>query len=361
MIRVVAICVLAACGIPRAIDHVADSIDRAIDSLERQTTTLDQALGDAIADVEHLTAETRAELQHMLDSAVEGLGQEARCTVDFVKVRVKESLIELKSSLIGGRPYVRRPVFCVARPSSIDLVAWRDGRVPSIQISGYDLDTASLTTTLQERDRELVLPAKAIVNHVGPYQLVINLRDELVPLRDSTLQVVFGGSLGPPLEVAVTKPPVQGCDEVQIEAAIPDIQVIATHLVRGDADLNGHGPSYWAAIDVFAGTGSQLTYRIRFRATETRSDWTTIEGTKTGALYELPTRYADYDIVGIVEGMRSETPGAVFPTTFAPGGPVKQLTFVGDRNGIDVGFASALATFAAPLHLKLQRVRNCQR
>lgn len=364
---------LGGCG---ALGRIAQSTERAVESIDRAILSL-QAESEAFRDVlQQLVAQlepgrVRAELEVLLARTIQTAGQETRCTADFLAARVREALVSLKTELLGGAPYQRRPVFCTAVPSSIDLAAWRRGEVTSVTVSGYDLDQVdAFAVRLRGITGTRELAAAPLVNRAGPYELVLNLRQELVPLRDDSLQLVVDGERGPALELAITRAPDPACDTRTVPAgALPVLELVPQTRAAGDSDFKGHGPILTASVDLFVEEERRIVYRLRFRAVETRSDWTRVEGERRGQLYALTPQLADYQISNIRPGLRSETPaGGIRYTTpnhapqpFHPAeGPVDQFIFVGDTDGSDVG-RTGVKALMRPLQLELTRVRNCAR
>jgi hypothetical protein len=123
---------------------------------------------------------------------------------------------------------------------------------------------------------------------------------------------------------------------------------------NGDAEFEGHGPDVDFNAQLFVANGNQLWLMVHMRAIETRSDWTTAEGTR---YYQIATLSGQ--ISGILSGTtmthryRDSNHGRdVF--SFAPGDLAERLEYVGDTRGNEAGSRTGVQVFLQPITVALR-------
>lgn len=122
----------------------------------------------------------------------------------------------------------------------------------------------------------------------------------------------------------------------------------------GDTEYNGHGPITTFQARLFVANGNQLWLSIHMRAIETRSDWTTAEGTQQ---YLLATTQGN--ISGVLTNAFSthsyrDTNHGRDIFAFQPGDLVQQLEYVGDTRGNDAGSRTGVQVFLQPITVVIQ-------
>lgn len=98
------------------------------DQVDQVVRTLTDELHQAIAN----------DLAALVDGAIQATAAEVRCTSDFYRARLEQSIRGLLATLQGEQPQAPDPSICTILPPSIDL-NMAPNRLRPLVISGYDL------------------------------------------------------------------------------------------------------------------------------------------------------------------------------------------------------------------------------
>jgi hypothetical protein len=163
---------LAGCGLSSSIDRLTATIDtrtaEAIHTLDNAISALSSESSDwrtVITNLEKdiskdVQSTLRTEIQDLTRVAVLSAGSEFRCNAEYMRLRVRQSLIQIRNSLVSdlnsllGKsvkfplPLIPEsplePFICSAVPSAVDMTLDPERR-SKIDIFGFDLRTRPIT------------------------------------------------------------------------------------------------------------------------------------------------------------------------------------------------------------------------
>ncbi len=127
---------------------------------------------------------------------------------------------------------------------------------------------------------------------------------------------------------------------------------------RGDREYNGHGPKVTFSLSL-GHNGTTVSFTVRMRAEETVSDWTTVDETRTEALYNAESGWQVSRILSAPSVSHGYTDTNHSVDVFSPGGPVQRLEYVGDTDGDEAGSRTGVRVFYNPVRLELRQISNC--
>jgi hypothetical protein len=129
------VAILSGCQeIPRALRILDDAIRRLETESYNWRTVLEETRDELIKAGQSTIA---TEVSNTLSRAVSDSAVEIRCTVDFMRDRVREDLIRIRAQVTHEK-ITRTPRFCKPNPLWIDYQAVQDNRVKSLDIDGYN-------------------------------------------------------------------------------------------------------------------------------------------------------------------------------------------------------------------------------
>jgi hypothetical protein len=368
---------VGACNLGALIDPIVntaqsaiDQIDEAVAQLNNQSTSWQQVLqdleGKLVGDAQ---STIRTEVQTLLTNSIASVQVGAMCSVDFVGQRVKQALLALKAKLLGQTPPVPQPVICVASPLFVEFEAWQQRRIPVVTFTGFDLK-APLQVKLVETNR--TVDATASLAGVSQYQATLNMGTTGgVPLTAQSLRMVVSANGSPTCSqlndpacstITIVHLP-KICRESDRPVTPASIGFVPPNHPTGDKDYSGNGPHVFARVSLQA-SGQSVSYQVFMRARETKSDWTTVEGSGGGTLSLIPPLPAGLKILSINGPTMSEvtytdqnhTDDFESPSN---GGPVRKFAFVGDTSGDDVGRTRLKEASFNPLSLHVVETVDC--
>jgi hypothetical protein len=140
-----------------------------------------------------------------------------------------------------------------------------------------------------------------------------------------------------------------GPEEIEI---IPDpIEFIPPHTF-GDRDFKGHGPRISCSVNVDIVNEREIQARVFMRAVETRSDWTTAEGTGHFTIYThnrpildiISDQFSDTELVDM-----DHDPD---PVHLGGGELVRDFVFTGDTRGPEAGTRTGVVIHFNPIRIR---------
>ena len=163
---------LYGCGIKSAIGKIDARMSEAIHSMDKAIATLSQQSSDWQTVITDLSENVTKEMQSTIDNEVQNLtrnsvlttGGELRCNAEFMRVKLRRSLIEMRNSLaqslnnelaglgLSGYQFnmvpeeVVEPFICDVVPSAVDLSLSPDRR-KKLDIYGFDLRSMPIYVT----------------------------------------------------------------------------------------------------------------------------------------------------------------------------------------------------------------------
>jgi hypothetical protein len=163
------------CG---AVDDAVASLNRAIDTLDRNSSAWMQTLQDLERDLIAQGRTTIAnDVKNLLDGSIASVGDEFRCNVDFIGLRVDRELRNIRAALLNQARSQPDPRMCKAVPESLNLglVILPGGGVTTVAFHGYDLRVQDgLKVFVLDPRGEHEVDA-AMVANPSPYVVTVNV------------------------------------------------------------------------------------------------------------------------------------------------------------------------------------------
>jgi hypothetical protein len=260
------------------------------------------------------------------------MGIEARCYTDFMRDRVKEDLLRLRSQFTGEKLSLV-PVFCNPTPSSVDYELVRTNQLSSVEIAGYNLDAAKIKVFLADGNDNRVDVTYALGNP-AQYLITLNLGSNGVKLDFQSSKLIFVLPSTEERTVNINQPqPI-----THSFTPLPISNLCPKH-IAGDKDFQGHGPDVIASAELFIADERFLWVKIMLRAQEWKADWTKAEKEWTYPLWPAPL---GTEILEVSPSSPSNTwyvdvnHQLDYPTIDGSS-LVSQFKIMGDTDGNDVG------------------------
>jgi hypothetical protein len=371
MKRIIAASVLVffivGCGLKRTIQDTAQDLtnntaamlDDAIDEITHESESWQatlQELTDKLTDEAQSTI--RTEVQNLANRTIAAAGSEVRCNVDFLGARVVQALQRIKAELLKKPIPERNPAICQVIPSAIDMNLTPNRR-NKVDISGYDFDNQPLKLYLISNTNEKTDVTHAI-NRLSHYHVVLNLGSNGVMLNETSSRLVLEYKDSQMSSIAVTQPVIPDCKEEEISFS-PDIITYMPPHTKGDREYGGHGPNVTARVNIYVDNNT-IKAKIYMRARETKSDWSTADGSGVFTIYTAPSKRR---IVGIVsdKGTNTSYIDSGHSEDFFEKGSgelVKRFAFVGDTDGDEAGTRTRVKVTFNRVVVKLKEIGNCK-
>ncbi len=253
---------------PRLTDAVT-ILDDAIDTLDSNSKQWQQVLRDTQRELVEAGQSTLSnEVSNLLSKSLSDVGIEAKCYTDFMRDRVKDDLKRIRANLTN-ESITLKPVFCKPTPSSINFDLVEQGRVNSIEIAGYNLDSANIQVFLDNGQRKYDFTTALAVP--SRYLMTLNVGANGVRLTDKSNKIIFKQGQRIISTVNVIQPIKR---EKEIVYQIPTLKRICPRHIRGDRDFAGHGPNVTASAKIIVKNQRELFLQVYLNAKETQKDWT---------------------------------------------------------------------------------------
>ncbi len=335
-----------------------NTIDNAIDALNINSAAWQSILQDTLSKLtDDAQSSLRNEVQNVLDRGVATAGTEFRCNADFLGTRAQQALQRIKAKLLNQPIPPIEPAICEVVPLAVDR-SLIPARLNSVSIFGYDFDTAEITATLKNGNQSV-----DITQHLARpthYHMTINLGSNGVGLTNSSDHIILNWNDKTLSSISVIQPATPVC-QIKEEAFNRDVKLTYTPLhTRGDKEYDGHGPDISSRVE-WVNRGSRVDVTTYMKARETKSDWTTAEGSQTITYYTPPSGWTVNKIVGetVTTDAFTDSDHAENSRGMGPGGPVKTFIYRGDHGGSEAGSYTGMDVFFNPLHVELKQVGNC--
>lgn len=355
------------CGLKRTIQDTAQDltnntvamIDDAIDEITHESESWQatlQELSDKLTDEAQSTV--RNEVQNLANRTIAAAGSELRCNVDFLGARVVQALQRIKAQLLNKAIPERNPAICQVVPSSIDMNLTPNRR-NKVDISGYDFDSQPLKLYLINNANEKTDVTHAI-NRVSHYHLVLNLGSNGALLNEGSSRLVLEYKNNEISSIAVTQPVIPDCKEEEKSFA-PDVITFVPPHTRGDREYDGNGPNINARVNIYVDNNT-IKARVYMKARETRSDWSTAEGSAIFNIYTAPSNRRIISIVSDKETSTSYTDSGHSEDFFEKGSGelIKRFAFTGDTDGDEAGTRTKVKFTFNRVVIKLKEIGNCK-
>lgn len=163
------------------VDPVVDAFNKAIETLDNNSVAWQQTLTDLENNLISQGKTVLAnQVKDLLDGSVANVGDEARCTLDFIGVRAKQQLEAIRASLpqwTGARttPTPPSPHLCTVVPDTVHLDFVNQGGLTVVVFHGYDLQVANGVKLFVLDPRGEHEIASSEVGNPTPYQITLNV------------------------------------------------------------------------------------------------------------------------------------------------------------------------------------------
>jgi len=341
---------------------------RAENALNNAINKLNNTSADWLAVLQDLKREIPDELNSVITQVdllisrnVAKAGVELRCNVDFVHARIKEDIERILISLKGGTPSPKVPYFCQVVPLAIDR-SLVPGTIKQIEFYGYNFDKASNLKIYHVRSSGSEDVTRHLDRPIPHYAMTLKFGASGVQLDNSSERF----SLEWEGRTIATIGIIQNVCETSTDPFRPSpVTLMPRKIGNSDNDFNGHGPTVSARVtlQVYDQSISANVYMKAYESNSNnsiKSDYTTLEETKTFLLYNAPSGYRIDRVLGPKEAFYQYRDTDHDPDYFnmGSGGPVNQFAFIGDIDGEDVGQTQVEITFNQ-LNIELIRTGNC--
>lgn len=320
-------------GCPFNKSEIEDALNDAIYALSVNSAewqnVMNQLIGqldgmdDAIADI------IRNEVQNLLDRGVAVIGTEFRCNYDFIGNRQRDALIRLKNQFFGTNDPVGPlvPYVCETVPSIVDRMNLPD----IVEYFGYDFDLLCRKLYLEKLDgtRIDITYSLDMLTH---YHMTVNL--SLIDFTSQDVRFVLTCDSEVISSIGIKQ------DSTAEEKVYPGVITYLPPHTRGDREYAGHGPYVQCEVSLETlNNDTQLQVRIWMKAVETKSDYTTAEGTYYQTIYTAGSGKEIKQILSSTQDSISYLDDDTSPDEFSRGtaGLVNKYIFVGDTSGDDAG------------------------
>lgn len=327
---------------------IADLNNQSADWQSVLTETRDQLVKDGQSTIAN-------EVDTELKRAVASTGSEVRCTVDFLRVRVQQSLERIRASLLGQPVDPPEPALCDVVPLAVDL-SLVPTRLNHLEFYGYDFDTTPIQVLLDNSNGSVDVSSK--LDQPTHYHMTLNLGGNGVPLGSTSQRLRLRWNGKDISTIAVIQPSTPTCQSKVVTTTHVPMTFIPPH-TRGDSDFSGNGPKVDSSVTLKS-IGDHVDVTIAMTAVETKSDWTTASGSTTTTFYAPDPGFRVEKIVDPPTSTRSYTDTNHDVDVFgSSGGPVSQWQFVGDTGGDEAGTQTKVTVQFSPVRLLVTQTGNC--
>ncbi|MFZ5893613.1 MAG: hypothetical protein ACOY0T_21300 [Myxococcota bacterium] len=230
----------------KSVDDTRASVET--QSADWQTTTknaLDDAisgLGSATADVtsvlqqlinklpEQVNATIRGEVTNLMQRAVASAGTEAKCTTDFLRVRVVEGLRYIKDKLMGIESAPPPPHICQVVPLVVDMSLPANSR-NRIELYGFNMDRAPVRATIERGGAQVDITDR--IDRPSHYHLTINLSGSSPLLDKASKRIRITTEGDTPHTIAVLQPEAKVCESKQVKTQAQTVTLRPEHQAGG--------------------------------------------------------------------------------------------------------------------------------
>lgn len=344
--------------VPDIATESLNTIDNAIDALDVNSAAWQSILQDTVSKLTDDAQSTlKNEVQTILDRGIATIGTEFRCNADFLGKRAKQALERIKAKLLNQPIPDIQPSICEVVPLAIDK-SLVPHRVNSVSLFGYDFDTTGITATLKNGSQML-----SITQHLSRpthYHMTINLGSNGVNLTSNSDHLLLNWNNELLSSIAVIQPSTPICKSKEVSYDRNTKLTYTPPHTRGDKEYDGHGPDIWSRVEWLNRTSS-IDVSTYMKAKETKSDWTTAEGSKTITYYTPPAGWKIKRIIGstLTTDQFQDFDHAENSRGMGPGVPVKTFIYRGDHSGSDAGSYTGMDVFFNPLRVELEEFSNC--
>lgn len=355
-------CGLAGLGqsIEDAATRAVSVLDDAIETLANESADWQQVLQDAMSQLTDDAQSTiRNEIADVASRSIAQAGVEFRCDVDFIRARVREALIDIRASLLGQIAEPVEPSLCSVVPLVVDRTLVPD-RLKTIEFYGYNLDFVESLRVFLEDGAGRLTDVTEFLDRPTHYVMTLRFGANGVLLDSSSRRFVleWDGRQISSIGVIQAQTPVCRTDLDEFPVRNNEI-TLQPDRIEGDGDFNGHGPHVqtWVKLDT---RPDLITATVYMYARETKSDWTTVEGSETRELYRPPAGWRVERVIGMRSAEHSFTDGDHDLDRFGLGsGLLAELFYVGDTSGDEAGTATEVTAIFNKVQVEIVENSGC--
>jgi len=315
------------------VEKTANSIiDNAINRLENTSDSwqliLEQTKQELIDSGHEVIAN---DVNMVVSNAIQDTSGEAKCFVDFIRSKLKDDLKRILSR-ITGNSIVLIPHFCTPNPHSINFDFVEQGKLTSLDISGYNLDYSKIKVFLVSHDGA----EKDVSSHLGnptEYLITLNLSTTGVPINSCSNKLRFDLKNNNSFTVNITHPK-------KSKKIIPQSRTrLCPKICGGDKEFNGNGPEVNATASLFIKDKKALWVKIYLKAKETKHDYTCTKGEWTYPVWEAPNNFeiTDFSPSGVSKARYIDTNHQLDKPSISGSSLVRKFEIMGDTGGDDTG------------------------
>lgn len=121
--------------------------------------------------------------------------------------------------------------------------------------------------------------------------------------------------------------------------------------IGGDAEYGGHGPAWYARIELQIQNDIEIVAIVYADAIETRHNWTHVRGTSYHQVYRHRGRIYEIASPRVGDFRYTDTDHDRDVFSFPPSAPFTRLEFVGDTRGPEAGTRTGVQVFFHPIRL----------
>jgi len=341
----------------RSTDEAVRALDDAIRTLDNTSEDWQKVLQETRAKLtEDAQTTIRNEISDVLTRGVGATGADFRCSADFVRGRVRQELVRLKSELIGGTVESREPTLCNIVPSVIDVSRIPDS-LKALELYGYNFDVSPIEVIVELGDRTVDVTSK--LDRPTRYLLTLNLGPNGVQLPPEANRITLKWNATTLSTITIIQPPPVVCRK-EVRSFQPTPYTHIPQHILGDREFNRHGPDVEASATIM-NRQMYIEAEVYMIARETSADWTTAQGKAVVRLYSVEPGWRIADVSGKLDDKIGYRDSNYDPDVFdrGSGGPVKRFSAVGDSAGVDAGTQTRVQVEWNPLMMILEEERTC--
>jgi hypothetical protein len=334
---------------------VTSSLDNAIGNLNANSANYQEILQKLITELpSEVQSTVTNEVSNLLNRTVAAAGAEVRCDVDFFRIRVQQALQRIKAKFLNQTLPPYEPQFCDVVPLAIDMNLPAERR-PKLEFYGYDFDMAKIQVVLVDGVNQIDVSNK--LDQPTHYHMTLNLGSNGVPISTNSSRIILRWNNRDISSVAVIQKAPVICETSFFQFQPDRISYMPPH-TRGDKEFDGNGPNVYSNVNLI-NQGNQLIARVYMKAVETRSDWTTAEGTKDFVIYTADPGKRIEAVVTAGNASYSYTDNNHDMDEFPGTGPVRKYSFMGDGSGDDVGYHTRVEIDFTNIRVQLKETGDC--
>ena len=283
---------------------------------------LQQLITDLPAEVQSTITN---EVSNLLNRTIAATGAEVRCDVDFFRIRVQQSLQRIKAKFLNQTVPPAEPQLCTVVPIAIDMNLPVERR-NKLEFYGYDFDMTGIQVLLVDGSNQIDVSNK--LDQPTHYHMTLNLGSNGVPVSANSMRLILRWNDRDISTIGIIQKSPEIC-ETSFHTFQPATVSYMPPLTRGDKEFDGHGPNVYASVNLI-NTGNELRAKVYMRAAETRSDYTTGEGSREFVLYTADPGKKIESLVTSTSAAYSYIDNNHDADEFPGTGPVRKFRFMGD-------------------------------